>query len=401
MIRVEEADSLIRSQLPSFPVSAVPLEEAHGRILKEDIFTDRDLPPYDRVTMDGIAIDHTAIRNGQGEFRIECVISAGDEPPELSDTVSACIQVMTGAKLPGNCDSVIPVENLSIENNIARLKPEIEVKPRQHIHPKGSDRMIGDSVLQAGLTLNSIHICIAAAVGRSRLNVADRPRFAVLTTGNEIVPVDSDVGPFQIRSSNDHGIRAALIRTGYPAPGCVHVQDDAGSTKETLKELLDTFSGIIITGGVSMGEHDHIPDALESLNVSRVFHKIRQRPGKPLWFGISGNGKPVFALPGNPVSTMVCLHRFVIPHMEEAIGAQPKPMTYAVMEEEVVFTANLTYHVPVKTKSRPDGRLSAWPVITNTSGDFSSLQGSDGFVELPRTGKSAPKGTTAAYFRWI
>jgi len=401
MIRVEEADSLIRRHLPRYPTETVPLDQAHGRVLREDLYADRDLPPFNRATMDGIAIAGAARDRDTREFRIEATIHAGEQPPSLSNPETGCVLIMTGAALPPACDCVIPIEELTIRDGCARREPGTDVQAFQHVHRQGSDRMAGDRIWPAGSRLNAVHMALAASIGRSRLQTAKYPRLAVITTGNEIVAVDRKAGPFQIRSSNDQAIRTALLRSGFPDSGRYHIRDDRQETESVLKEALKAHDGIILTGGVSMGQQDFVPDSLESLGVRCIFHKVRQRPGKPFWFGVTPDHKPVFALPGNPVSTLVCLHRFVVPHLEAALGVHPPRPVFAVLEEDVVFTSPLTYHVPVKIESRSDGRICAWPVPTHTSGDLASLQQSQGFVELPPAESIAPRGTTAPYFRWI
>jgi molybdopterin molybdotransferase len=222
-----------------------------------------------------------------------------------------------------------------------------------------------------------------------------------VSTGDELVTVDAPVvAPWQIRSSNDLAIAASLARAGFGDCRRVLLRDDAERILGELVRLHEEHDVLILSGGVSMGDFDYVPAALERLGAELVFHRIEQKPGRPMWFGVSGVGKPIFALPGNPVSTVVCMARYVVPAMLRALGCREGAPEYARLGKAVDGPKNLTYFVPAILSWNADGGEIADPRPTNTSGDFSSLAGTDGFVELAAGSGQHTAGTIARVFRW-
>jgi len=222
----------------------------------------------------------------------------------------------------------------------------------------------------------------------------------VISTGNELVEPGETIEPHQVRRSNAYGITASLRQHGFARIADDHVRDDAGELTERLGFHLRTHDVLILSGGVSMGQLDLVPRVLEKLGVSLVFHHIAQRPGKPMWFGVSQSGPAVFALPGNPVSTLVCLSRYVLPALRAAMGQVPVPPPRIALTSPVDVKAPLAFYMPVTLRSDEWGRTSAEPKPTNGSGDFTALAGTDGFVELPPGPNTFPKGFVAPFFRW-
>jgi molybdopterin molybdotransferase len=234
----------------------------------------------------------------------------------------------------------------------------------------------------------------------ARLRVSAQPMIVVISTGNELVEPGEVIEPHQVRRSNAYGITASLRQHGYARVADDHVRDDEAELTERLGFHLRTHDVLILSGGVSMGRLDLVPRVLENLGVSLVFHHIAQRPGKPMWFGVSQTGPAVFALPGNPVSTLVCLSRYVLPALRAAMGQQPAPPPRIAITVPVEVKAPLAFYMPVTLRSDEWGRTSAEPKPTNGSGDFTSLAGTDGFVELPPGPNTYPKGFVAPFFRW-
>ncbi len=400
MIQPHQADELIREHMPTYGATGVPVEEAAGRILRTAIRADRDLPPFDRVTMDGIAIDFAAWQSGQRQFSVHDTAVAGRPAPELTDSTRGCIQVMTGTMLPAGTNAVIPYEDLDLAEGVAVVHDTADVVPLQHLHSQASDRRVGEIIVPAGTRLRAPHISIAAAVGCARVQVTCPPAVAIISTGDELKQVDEPVEPFQIRSANDHGIRAALLRLGHNHVERFHVRDDLDATLQLLQQLLNDFDVLILTGGVSMGKRDFVPTALQECQVQNHFHKIRQKPGKPMWFGTSPSGKPVFALPGNTVSTLVCLHRYVGPALAHAEGENDASPQWVRIQDAIRWPLPLTGFIPVRLVYSSAGICSAVPCETNTSGDFAALSASDGFVELPEGQDLFPAGSIVQYRAW-
>jgi molybdopterin molybdotransferase len=376
MITVLEADRLLRANVRPFGSERVGLSEAAGRVLSESIFADRAYPPFNRVAMDGIAVAYSALEVGTRVFLIASTQRAGEAPHTLHDTAS-CIEVMTGAALPDACDTIIRYEDLRIEAGTATLLGEASVRAGQNVHTAGSDCSAGDLVLDQGVTLGPTHVAALASVGASELLVSASPRLAILATGDELVPVDSDVLPHQIRQSNGHAVHAALTAHGCANVHLDHSPDDEATMRRLLQGMLDKSDVVIISGGISAGRFDLVPALLTELGVGEVFHKVRQKPGKPFWFGTSEAGPVVFGLPGNPVSAVVCLCRYVLPYLSMCAGADTRFRRIAALTSLPKRKNDFTHFVPVERQ----GNL-AHPVPSNGSGDFLSLLPSDGFVEV-------------------
>lgn len=399
MISVEEADIIIFQNIKEFPTVRVPLQESFGMVLQEDFVADRDLPSFHRVTMDGIAINFTSWDQGSRKFTVEGIQKPGSSALALNNS-QACIEVMTGAVLPEGCDCVIPVEQIEKDNGQAKIKDGLDLIRMQNVHAKGSDYGSDTVLLLKGNRLLSPQIAVAASIGKSEVNISQIPKIAVIGTGDELVGLHQKVEPYQIRQSNSYAIQSALALHGYGHATSFHLKDDKNEMIERIKEFLEKFDVLILSGGVSMGQYDFVPEALKANDIEVLFHKVKQRPGKPLWFGKSKTGVPVFALPGNPVSTHICLYRYVLPYLNRAICAKAVPKEYVVLEEDLEIQTGLTYFLPVKIESERGKPHAALPVIPSGSGDYVALAKSDGFIELPADTYQFLKGTTARLFRW-
>jgi molybdopterin molybdotransferase len=398
MLTPAQAETLIEQHLACLPIESLPLTQAAGAVLRENIYAERDQPPFDRVAMDGFALASAAAASNSGRLRVAGIQAAGDPPHTLSDPES-CIEIMTGAMLPHGCDAVVPVENAQRTGEIAEFGRKA-VEPWQNVHRRGSDCRQGSLLLAAGTRLSAPEVAIAAGAGMARLRVSAQPMIVVISTGNELVEPGEQIEPHQVRRSNAYGITAALRQHGFARVADDHVRDDEAEIEKRLDFHLRTHDVLILSGGVSMGKMDLIPKVLERLGVTLVFHHIAQRPGKPMWFGVSEDGPAVFALPGNPVSTLVCLARYVLPALRAAMGQSAADAPRISLTSPFEVKAPLAFYLPVKLRSDDWGRTSAEPRPTNGSGDFTALAGTDGFVELPPGPNTFPKGFVARFFRW-
>ncbi|MDB5261123.1 MAG: hypothetical protein JWQ14_404 [Adhaeribacter sp.] len=385
MITVTEAARLIGENILALPVTEVPLAEAYGAVLREPIYADRDFPPFHRVTMDGIAIRYASFQGGEDTFGIEGVQLAGDLPQTLK-LPDGCLEVMTGAILPLNADTVIRYEDLKLfERNGTRYAHIFAAPkgPMQNVHQQGSDRKATDLLIPAGTLLSPAEIAVIATVGKTTVLVSQPPRIAIISTGDELVEVTEMPLPHQIRQSNSYMLQAALQEQGVKGQR-FHLRDDKAALFIELKDLLSRFDVLILSGGVSKGKADFVPEVLAELGVQKLFHEVAQRPGKPFWFGRVPDGPVVFALPGNPVSTFVCFYKYVRPWVRASLGAAAPILPKAVLQQEVFFKPALTYFLPVKIGVATSGMLSAKPVTTGGSGDFAGLLHADGFLEIPQ-----------------
>ncbi len=376
-----EAEDLIRTSFPGYTPVTLPLAECQGRILAEDLRADRDQPPFDRIAMDGIAIATSDYRSGCRIFRVEGLQRAGDPPGRLSGP-KGCLEAMTGAVLTQGADAVIPVEQLRFENGYAHLLPDCPPpSPYRHVHRAGSDCSSGDVIVPAGVRLQAPQLGAAASFGQTRLAVRKIPRFTIISTGDELVDTDQIPLPHQIRRSNPAAILAALRDAGCTEVTLLSVPDDRHRILEVTRTALYNSDALILTGGVSMGKTDYVPEVLRELGVVERFHKIRQKPGKPMWFGIGPDGRPVFALPGNPAAVLVCLYRYVLPALQgtDASASAPIPVRLPGLEWP---SGSLTHFRPVRLHREADGAWRAEFISNQGSGDFSAWACADGFVEL-------------------
>ncbi|WP_374949318.1 molybdopterin molybdotransferase MoeA [Mucilaginibacter sp.] len=389
MITVEQAEQIILAQIEDYGTEEVPFEQALGRVLAKDFLADRDLPPFNRVTMDGIAIKYSDIVDGVNTFRIAATQAAGDEPIAI-ETNNECIEIMTGAALSGDLDTVIRYEDVEITNGNARLLTN-DIKQGQNIHLKGKDKELGNVVASSGQLVTPAIISLAASVGAVLLTVKKLPRVMIISSGDELVDVNDTPSDYQIRRSNSYTIKAALKNHGLDAD-TIHIPDDPEVTKTQIQNCLQNYDVLLLSGGISMGKFDYIPQALEDLQVNKLFHKVQQRPGKPFWFGKHAKGAVVFAFPGNPVATFMCLHRYFLSWLHATLGLPKQTAIYAQLITDFNFAPPLTYFLQVKLSYSQQAVLQAQPIEGNGSGDFANLADTDAFIELPANRNEFKKG---------
>jgi molybdopterin molybdotransferase len=310
------------------------------------------------------------------------------------------IEVMTGAILPIGCDCVVPVEEIELADGTASLKTTAVTSSYRNVHRRGEDGRQGALLLESGTLLRAPEIAVAASAGMARVRVSSQPAVMVVSTGDELVEPGDPIADFQVRRSNAYAVAATLRRRGFARIGDDHVLDDEDMMRERLALHLQTHEVLVLSGGVSMGRFDLVPKVLHDLGVEEVFHAIAQRPGKPMWFGIGPQGQAVFGLPGNPVSTLVCLIRYVVPAIAAAMGTKREAPERFALGADVTFQAPLTYFLPASIEHDDWGRPWANPRPTNGSGDFLSLAGTDGFVELPPGPNTYLRGFVTSVYRW-
>ena len=379
LITTQEALQIIQQHKIEPASKPLSLQEAYGKVLNEDIRADRDFPPFDRVTMDGIAINYSSFEKGQRSFPIEKTIAAGMPKSKLDDS-SKCVQIMTGAIMPEGVDTVIRYEDISIEGDQATVNEEA-IKSKQNVHFKGIDKKVGDVILTKGKLLGAPEMNIAAAVGKEQLEVLIPPKAMIITTGDELVGIDETPQAHQIRRSGNYGVRALMENWGIETE-MTHLDDDKELMKSELESILQDYQMVVLTGGVSKGKFDFLPEVMEELGVQKLFHKVAQRPGKPFWFGKTGSDSLVFALPGNPVSSFMCAAVYIRTWIAASLNQKPRK-TFAILQEDVPFPKPLTYFIECRTMFSENGVMMAYPSLGNGSGDFANMVDADGFLVLP------------------
>ncbi|HKW64746.1 MAG TPA: gephyrin-like molybdotransferase Glp [Candidatus Acidoferrum sp.] len=358
--------------------ASVSVWDALGLVLAQEVKTDREYPPFNRSTRDGYAVLTRDVKPGT---LLKCAgeIKAGDTVTQglVSGT---CVQIMTGAAVPGGADAVVMIEYTQREGELVQF--ERTAQSGQNIVPRGSEARAGQTILNPGMRLGFAELALAAQVGATQLQCAKRPRVAILSTGDEVVLIDEQPGAFQIRNSNSVSLAAQVrIAGGEPV-----VLGNAADRVEDLGEKIERGlqeDALVLTGGVSMGKYDLVESVLKALGAEFFFDAVAIRPGKPAVFAI-GKGKPVFGLPGNPVSTMVTFQLFVAPAIDLLSGADahPLPLVEAQSAEALNERPGLTHFLPARIEwhgAEPQVSALKW----QGSGDIAALAGANCFLVVP------------------
>lgn len=393
-----DADQIIGNHLSPLEAEHVAFSKAYGRTLREPVLADRDFPPYDRVMMDGIAI---CLSKNQGPLFTSLGIQKAGIAAQILENPDACYEVMTGAALPVGCDTVIPVEEISEKEGVFTLRAEYGPTKGQFIHWKGSDNFLGDLLLTPGQTLTAKEIAVLATCGYKEIAVSPLPKITIVSTGDELVDVDQTPGPFQVRKSNVYALEAACHGLSTPTITSLdHLPDDRGVIADRLGTLIDEANILLFSGGISKGKYDFLQELLVEAGVKKHFQWVRQRPGKPLWFGTSRRGSIVFALPGNPNSTLTCFYRYVASSIYILAGMGKMMPDQALLTSPYSFEPPLAQFLPVAASRTVSGTLEVEPLPTQNSGDLSHLALSNGFIELPGEQNEFPVGYSAPYYSW-
>ncbi len=383
MLSYQQARELVIARVQSIcetpATESEPLSQSLGRVLSEEIRSDRDYPPFDRSVRDGYAVRSADTHPGA---HLRCIgeLKAGDAP-SVSVAPGTCVQIMTGAAMPDGADAVIMIEHTSREGHDVQV--ERSLTPGQHVVRKGSEQSSGKTILQTGTRIGFTEIAAAAQVGAANPRVFRKPRVAILTTGDEIVDFAATPGPFQIRNSNSASIAAQTSLLGAE-PVLL------GNAKDTSQDLRDKISAglehdaLIISGGVSMGKYDLVEPVFRELGAEIIFDAVAIRPGKPVVFAIC-KGKPVFGLPGNPVSTMVTFDLFVRPALEILSGAEPSPLPFfeAILSSPLSEKPGLTHFLPAQL-AWPDGAPRVSPIPWQGSGDVVAMTRANCLLVVPQ-----------------
>ncbi|MCB9778267.1 MAG: molybdopterin molybdotransferase MoeA [Alphaproteobacteria bacterium] len=417
------AQALDRCMAVALPVTteSVALDRAVGRVLAADVVATASLPPWDNSAMDGFAVRAADTQGPDGGddcdapapvgaadgvvLRVLETIAAG-AVPTCTVTAGTASRIMTGAPMPPGADAVVMREqSRDLDGDRVLLSGRAGIG--QHVRRQGEEVRPGDVVLRAGTTITPGAVGLCASLGRPTLRVARQPRVAVLSTGDEVVPIDRPLGPGQIWSSNGHALRAWVAEAGALPIDCGIAPDDLDGTRAAFQRALDTAPDFILsTGGVSVGDFDVVKQVMSEARpdgeTAIDYWKVRMKPGKPLAFGRIG-GVPTFGLPGNPVSCQVGFLQFVRPVLRRSLGlARPfLPVRPAVLTHDQRKRPGRAELVRVTLRFGADGLL-ATPTGSQGSGQSSSMAMAHGLVLLPADGEGALAGATVAVqvFRW-
>jgi molybdopterin molybdotransferase len=378
-VTIDQAiDQVLQTARPS-GFEEVDLLASFGRTLANDVISPDDVPPFDNSAMDGFALRAADQQGDRPRLRVVAELPAGHSIREML-VPGAAVKIMTGAPLPPGADSVVQVEATEMVGVDVVLNAPVVAGI--NVRPVGEDVRRGDLLLSAGDVISAANLGVLASAGLARIEVARRPRVAILATGSELVPVDSPPGPGQIHNSNSYTAYGQSLEAGAEPVLLGIARDDAEVTKGLLRRALDE-DVVVTSGGVSVGDYDFVKQVQEELGVERRFWGVRTKPGKPLAFGVRGE-TPVFGVPGNPVAAMVTFEVFVRPLLLSMLGRSLiwRPWVWAEAAEPVR-----------RTKDRPELRRcllsrkeERW-VFTTTgpqgSAVLSSMALADGLVLVP------------------
>jgi molybdopterin molybdotransferase len=379
MISVDEALELVLRELAPLGGERVPVAEAAGRVAAAPALSAVDLPPFDRSAMDGYAVRAADTAPGVG-LRLVGGVAAGEVAAAALEPGTAA-RVSTGAAIPPGADAVLQSE-LAVEED-GRVAPERALAPGTHIRRRGEDLRAGMELAAAGARLNLPRISALASAGVGEVIVHRRPRLHLIVTGSELLPLGAPPEPGRIHESN--GLMVRLLASGAGAAVVDHgvIGDDYETTRRAVSDGLQG-DVLVVSGGVSVGPHDHVKPAFESCGVEEVFWRVRIKPGKPLWFGRRGDTL-VFGLPGNPLSTIVCFCVFIEPALRRLAGeadARPRLEPGRLTTGARASDGRTTF---LTSTLRPgaDGVLEATPTERQGSHMTGALGESDGFVIAP------------------
>lgn len=384
-IQPEEALARILAEVRRLPAEEVTLTAAPGRVTAADQVAERDVPGFDNSAMDGFAVRAEDCGSAGVGLRIVGESRAG-RPAPAGPGPGEAMRISTGAMLPAGADAVLPFEE--VEEVGGKIQPRIQPRRGDHIRLAGSDLHAGEVAVAAGTRLGAAELGVIAATGAGRALCVRRPAAALFTSGDELVPPGSAAGPGQVHDANLHSVAALLAAAGAEVVRSGSLADERAATEAALGPALG-LDLLVVCGGVSVGRHDHLKEALAALGVERLFWRVAVRPGKPTWGGVSrredGHRTLVFGLPGNPVSAIVTFHLFVRPALRAMLGLDPPvpPRPSAILTEPYRKSAGRTDYVRCRLERGEDGLLARVTDRPQSSHVLTSMLGADALALMP------------------
>jgi molybdopterin molybdotransferase len=396
-LSVEQAREAILEEIAILCAERVPLPDALGRLLAEPLVAPFDIPPRDNTAMDGYAVRAADIAHASPE-RPTSLAVIEDLPAGYVAAASVgpgqAIRIMTGAPIPDGADAIAIVEHTTAEGDTVRISTPAAVGA--HIRRRGEDVRGGETILLPGAELRAGEIGLMASIQRSFVQVWRRPTVAIVSTGDELVEVGDPLGPGKIVNSNSYAL-AALVREVGGVPVSLPIARD---TRPAIRRALEEASAadfVVTTGGVSVGDYDFVKAVLDDLGATTKFWRVNMKPGKPVVFAVL-RGKPLFGLPGNPVSSMVAFHLFVRPAIRKAMGVAVdrlmRPLVEAVLENDLKATGDRRTYLRARVRWA-DGALRAATKPAQGSGVLSSMRDANGLVVMRENAPGAQRGDRA------
>jgi len=388
-LTVDQAREEILASLPRGNQERLPLDQTLGRVLSEDIVSDTDWPAFDQSAMDGYAIAQG--ERTQNSFEVVGESAAGNPFGNALES-GQCVRIFTGAAVPPGATGVVMQEHAQIDGKTVLVEA---TEVGSHIRKRGENLSRGEIVLQAGTRIGAAEIGLLASMRRASLNVFVRPRVLIISTGDELQYVDAPALPHKIANSNAHMLAACARAVGAEAQIGPIVEDNAERINAAFREAVDSYDMVISSGGVSVGDHDHVKGALTSVGDVN-FWKVQIKPGKPLAFGLATNGTPLFGLPGNPVSAYVCFQVFVRPALEQIQGLGAQELVGQARCTSKIKSPSREHYVPGRVRS-VDGSLEFEVTGSISSADVTSFRGVNALAKIPAEVRVVEVGETVRF----
>lgn len=389
MISVEAAQAIISERITVQPCELIPLDEAAGRVLAQDVVADMDMPPFDRARMDGFALRAADATTVPARLRVIGGVAAGSS---FAGTIrpGEAVRIMTGAPLPVGADAVQKIEACETDGSWVTIRQSVRVG--ENVTSRGSEARRGDVVLRSGTGIGPPEMAVLASFGYARVKVARRPLVGIISTGSELVPVEALPSPAQIRDSNSFSVSAYVQLAGACPRRFGMVVDDERMTAEIISRALAEVDVLVLTGGVSMGDYDLVKAALGRLGATLLFEKVCVHPGKPTVFALL-QGKPIFALPGNPVSVAVTFLLFVYPAVRQMMGARDRflAIVEARLLGDVRRAPDRRSYLPGRLRIESGGAC-VQPLKWGGSSDFVAFVSANALIVVPEEVIALPQG---------
>ncbi len=387
MFSIDDARSAIDAATSPREVIACPIGDAVGHVLARDAVAACDLPPFAQSAMDGWAVRAEDVAGG-ARLKVGGTVFAGRLDARPVHAPGTATRIMTGAMLPTGADAVIQQELAEVSGDLVTL-PAVERET--NVRAQGEERRAGELVLGAGVRLTPGRVGALSVAGIATVDVVRRPRVAIVTTGDEVVPPGRELAPGQVFDGNQAILRAEMARRGIDLTMCEHVADDPTALRTAMEKARAEADLLLTTGGVSVGEHDHVIACSEAAGYERVFWRVRQKPGKPLWFATDG-ARAHIGLPGNPGAVWVGMQVWVGRWLGLAEGLGATRTARAVLMDAVGAHPAVDLWLRVRLTTDDDGRRCAWPLSGQASHMLGNLAECDGLVRVPSGGESWPAG---------
>ncbi len=389
----EALERVLDAVMPLGKRVTVPLADAFGRVLADEVVSDRDLPPFNRASLDGYAFRAAEFAPGRA-MPVVGAVPAGSAG-NINVPPGACVAIATGAPVPAGLDTVIQHERSDRANPVSFTVDSITAG--HAVHPQGADAKCGDIVLPRGTRLAAHHLGIAASVGKTTLEVAAAPHVAILTSGDEIIRPDAQPQRHQVRNSNAPMLAAIVSRMGGCVASAAHLPDELEHVRAAVVSQLASCDVLITVGGISAGERDHFRAAFDAAGVRPVVTRAKIQPGGPIFVGVHERGKVIVGLPGNPVSVLACACLFLWPVMRQLLGLDAAlPWRHVTLAEAVKPNSTRQAFRPAALLANNQARVPSWA----GSGDLVHTACTDGLLELPMQTDDVAAGTSLRFLPW-